>query len=74
MNRAIRSSGRSNVLTLVEPSDMTDVEPVGRTSVAFGGRGMEPRADPGAEFNRQVRAAWLVARGRVSVDDVIANL
>jgi hypothetical protein len=40
----------------------------GRSSVAFGGRGMEPRSDPADAFNSAVRRQWAFMRGRIDAD------
>jgi hypothetical protein len=64
MNRLIRSAGgRSNVLTLIEPSRATDVEPVGRTSVGYGAvTGLPPRRDDRDEVNAAIRESAQIAR------------
>jgi hypothetical protein len=73
MNRLIRqASGRSNVLTLLQPSSTTDVEPeVGRSSVGHGGPGLEGRGGPHDDLNEQIRTAANVVRGRLTIDDLI---
>jgi hypothetical protein len=79
MNRAIREAGgRSNVLTLLEPSGTADVPPVARSSVGFGDASPPPRRDDRDAANKAIRGAALLARqltvpGGVDISDLFTG-
>jgi hypothetical protein len=70
-----QASGRSNVLTLMEPSRATDVEPVGRSSVGRGSVVPPPYKRRNDAANDAIRQGAQLARsltvpGGVDISDL----
>jgi hypothetical protein len=67
--RAGRGAEPSRTLHALAP----DLPP-GRSSVGVGGTtGLAPRTGPHDDLNEKIRTAANVARGRLTIDDVLGN-